>query len=476
MKDIIMNARAASKEPSWKSLFTGKLLLPSIIINFGILLYAINTFIILTIMPTVIEDIGGTSLYVWPVMIFTVGAIVGAASAGPVRVRYGERDGFIIAGAMFLIANLGAAYSPNIEILIFWRLLQGLGGGLIIAQSFGVVGTIYPSHLRTRILSVISTTWGLATVVGPAFGGIFAELGSWRLAFWAIVPLTFLFCVLVWYHIENIGKEGLTTKFPITRLFLIAFGILSVGLTSQTGENIYRIALIVASIAMLAYALRRDASSANRMFPKKTLIPNSAIGSSYWFAIFFTCTFVFAIMYSTLYLQILHDQTPIIAAYISAALSFCWTFAAIASASWTGLKAKVAIIGGGILMVFGAIGLAIFAVNGPIILIILSLGLMGLGIGFSNIHVMALSIDCADEDDITLVASSIQTIRNIGLAFGSALAGLMANTAGLTEGASAVIVSRAVDLIHIADIFLAILTVVSMITFIICQQKEIGNH
>jgi len=181
-------------------------------------------------------------------------------------------------------------------------------------------------------------------------------------------------------------------------------------------------------------------------------------------------------MYSTLYLQILHDQTPIIAAYISAALSFCWTFSAIVSASWSGLKAKVSIICGGLLMIFGAIGLANFAVNGPIILIVFSLGLMGLGIGFSNIHVMALSIDCADEGDVTLVASSIQTIRNIGLAFGSALAGLIANTAGLSEGSSAIIVSRAVDLIHIADIFLAILTTVSLIVFIICHQKERRNN
>ena len=467
-----MNQALTNKNSTWSDLFSGKYLLPSLIINLGILLFAVDTFIITTIMPTVIKDIGGTSLYAWPVMIFTVGAIVGAASAGPTTAKFGQRDGFIFAGLLFLIGNLGAAYASNIEILIAWRLLQGLGGGLIISQSFGLVGAIYPSDLRPRMFSVISTTWGLATIFGPAFGGIFAELGSWRLAFWAIVPLTLIFCVLVWRHIEHTKTEGNIKKFPITRLILFASGIMCIGFTSQTDNNLYRLGLIVIAIAMVSYAMKRDAASANRMFPKKTLVPNSAIGSSYWFNLFFTCTFIFALLYSTLYLQVLHNQTPIVAAYLSATVSFCWTTAALTCASWKGQKVKLAIIGGGFLIVFGTIGLVLFAVKGPIILIILSFGLIGLGIGFSNIHVMSLTIDCAEAGDSALVASSIQTMRNMGLAFGSAIAGLIANIAGLTEEADVEVLSRAVNLIHIADIVLAVLTVVSLMAFVFYYEKE----
>ena len=127
-------------------------------------------------------------------------------------------------------------------------------------------------------------------------------------------------------------------------------------------------------------------------------------------------------------------------------------------------------------MVLGAAGLTLFAVNGPIILIIVSFGLMGSGIGFSNIHVMSLTIDHAEEGDGALVASSIQTMRNMGLAFGSALAGLIANMAGLKEDAEVEVLSRAVDLIHIADIILAILSVLSLITFTIYCDKEKKDH
>ena len=145
-------------------------------------------------------------------------------------------------------------------------------------------------------------------------------------------------------------------------------------------------------------------------------------------------------------------------------------------ASWKGQKVKLAIIGGGFLIFFGAVGLVLFAVKGPIILIILSFGLIGFGIGFSNIHVMSLTIDCAETGDSALVASSIQTMRNMGLAFGSAIAGLIANIAGLTEDAEVEVLSRAVNLIHIADIVLAALTVVSLMAFVFYYEKEKQDH
>jgi MFS family permease len=296
------------------------------------------------------------------------------------------------------------------------------------------------------------------------------------LAFWAIVPLTLIYCILVWRHILRAKSGDKSKKFPVTRLILFASGIMSIGLTSQTENNLLRVGLIALAITMVWYAMKRDKNSANRMFPVNTLVPNSAIGSSYWYNLFFTCTFIFALLYSTLYLQILHKQTPIFAAYISATLSFCWTIGALACASWKGPKVKFSIVGGGFLIFFGAIGLVLFAVKGPLILIMLSLGLIGFGIGSSNIHVMSLTIDCAADGDRTLVASSIQTMRNMGLAFGSALAGLLANIAGLTEGADVDIISRAVDLIHFAAIILAILTVLSLIIFIVYCEKERQNY
>ena len=260
-------------------------------------------------------------------------------------------------------------------------------------------------------------------------------------------------------------REGNVVAFPLMRLLLFAVGILCVGLTGQTEDNRFRIGLIVAAVGMVAYAMIRDAGSSNRMFPKNTLIPSTTVGASYWFLLLFTFTFIVAVLYATLYLQVLHNQTPIAAAYISAVMSFTWTITALLTASWTGRSIRVAVLSGGVLILMGAIGLGLFAVNGPLILIILSLALMGGGIGASNNHVIALTIECAADGEQGLVASSVQTMRTMGLAFGSAMAGLIASIAGLTEGAGPEIVAEATNMLNHAGIVLATLTFFSLVIF-----------
>jgi predicted MFS family arabinose efflux permease len=249
------------------------------------------------------------------------------------------------------------------------------------------------------------------------------------------------------------------------RLILFATGILCIGLSSQTDNNIARTILITASVLMVAFAMLRDAASPNRMFPKNTLVLNTTVGASYWFLLLFTCTFMVAVLYSTLYLQVVHNLTPIVAAYVSAAMSFSWTTGALITASWRGRLMMTAVIGGGVLLVISAVGLTLFAINGPLFLIILSLALMGFGIGISNNHVIALTIECAEDGDQSLVASSVQTMRAMGLAFGSAFAGLIANAAGLAEGVEVDVVARAVTLLNIADIALAVLSLGSLLVF-----------
>ena len=90
---------------------------------------------------------------------------------------------------------------------------------------------------------------------------------------------------------------------------------------------------------------------------------------------------------------------------------------------------------------------------------------MGFGIGTSNNHVIALTIECAEKGEEGLVASSVQTMRTMGLAFGSAMAGLLANIAGLSEGTGPETVARAVDLLNRWDIGLAALTLLSLLVF-----------
>lgn len=478
--------QSTSQEPSptgnsWRRVFTGKLALYTIVLNLAVGLFALDTLVVTTVMPSVVGDIGGAEYYSWTIMLYMVGSIVGAASAGPVKDLLGRRKGYAYAGLLFVIGNLGVSLAPNMPILVTWRLLEGLGAGLMIAQSYGMVGDFYPRELRVRILSVISTTWGVATVIGPAYGGLFAELGIWRAAFWTLIPLGLTFCALAWRIIPPSENSGDRPSFweaaPLVRLVSLGGSILCIGYTSQISDNAWRAVLVLAAIVLAVTAFRRDARSTSPMFPPGTLVISSALGSAYWILLLITMSFNFATLFATLYLQVLHGQAPIVAAYLSAAMSFSWTTSAVAVSGMQGRMVWVSIFTGVISIFAGSTVLAWGATSASLLFPTAGLILVGIGMGLANGHLVALAILAAPEGQESLAGSSVQTMRTLGIGFGAAAAGLFANSAGLADAGIASnakgevraefpeLVATAVDWVHRGEMLLAAAAVVVTVVF-----------
>ena len=77
--------------PSWTEVFRGRFGVYTLLLNIGILFFAVDNFLINTLMPSIVADIGGVAFYAWAMMLYLVGSIMGAASYGPLRARIGGR-------------------------------------------------------------------------------------------------------------------------------------------------------------------------------------------------------------------------------------------------------------------------------------------------------------------------------------------------------------------------------------------------
>jgi len=64
------------------------------------------------------------------------------------------------------------------------RILRGIGGGWLAGLASVVIGLLFANRLLPRVYSAISSVWGIAVLIGPTLGGLFADAGSWRAAFW----------------------------------------------------------------------------------------------------------------------------------------------------------------------------------------------------------------------------------------------------------------------------------------------------
>ncbi|HVO02349.1 MAG TPA: MFS transporter [Candidatus Cybelea sp.] len=434
----------AEAKAGWGSVFKDGLGLYTIMLNVGIGLHAVDVFIVTTVMPSVVRDIGGASYYAWTTMLYMVASIIGAATGAPVKANLGARRAYCLGAALFLAGSVSCALSPSMFILLAARLVQGFGGGLIISLSMALVSELYPERLRKRILSLISSTWGVAALVGPAVGGTFAQMGFWRGAFWLNAPIIVGFMLAAWFRLPERRSPPPMSMFPYRRMMLLSLGVLCVGVASNWRSFGIQAALIVAAIAMVWQTLRLDAAGATKLFPSHPFSPATTTGAGSWVFFLSSMTHTVIGVFLPLALQVLHHVDPLVAGYMTASLAVCWTVSSTATAHLHGRPAATAIVIGQAMCCVGLAALAFGFERVPTYVVPALNGLVGLGLGCCNLHVTAATMRHARTGEETLTASSIPTIRSLGIAFGAAASGLIANGAGLTDQLLPADVSRAV--------------------------------
>ena len=467
-------ASDAPDEPKarWAEIVTGRYGLYTLSINLGIFMWAINNLVVAGVMPTVVADIGGMRLYSWTFALFSMGSVMGAASAGPLRDIFGGRFAYAGAGSLFCLGLIGAAMAPNMESLIATRFFQGLGGGAVSSLGYSMMATLYPERLRGRILAFTSTGWGIATSLGPGFGGVFAEYGLWREAFWGMIPLCLAFIVMALRIIPDARDGSSTPNFPFGRLLLIGSAVISLSASSQTDSLGLRIAFVATSIALAVVAFKIDGRAIRPMFPRKALRIFTETGALYWIMALNQGTVVMYATFQTLQLQVLHGVPPIVAAYLFMLSSLSWSIVAVLVATWRGRMETVAIILGSICLVIGTAGLAYYVVPGPVYMIAVFIAISGSGIGFMNNMLIQRAIRSVPYAEKSIAGSSTQAIRTMGVAFGAAAAGMIAVAGGMkSETPTIETIAPAMQWVYGMDIVVAVAALIIAIGLIVTTKR-----
>ncbi|HEY0674831.1 MAG TPA: MFS transporter [Immundisolibacter sp.] len=427
----------------------------TVTLGLGIALHAMDVFLVATVMPTVVADIGGVRFYAWVSMLYMVGSIVGAASSGPLRSAYGSRHAYVLAGGLFLAGSLACAAAPSMQVLLATRAVQGLGGGLIVAQSMALVSELYTAELRKLMLASISGMWAAAALLGPALGGVFAELGLWRGAFGVNVPIIALFTLLAARHLPQVLGERTRQPFPLGRVGLLGAGVLSVAAAGQLSGTPLRLAVLGLALALVGGAFALDRRGAVRLFPRRAASLRAPVGVAYGLFVTSSILHTSITVFVPLLMQQVYHLRPLHAGYFASLLAVGWTTASLTTARWHGAAERRASVGGPLLIV--AMTAVLWAGLGQLAApaVGVALVMLGFGVGALSIHLIAFTMQHAAPGEESITAGSIPTVRTLGIAFGSALAGVIATLAGLSAHVDADVVRRAVGAVYAASLVVA---------------------
>ena len=438
-----------TQDSRWGELLLGENATRSIALSGGIALYATNTYIATTILPSVVAEIGGLELYAWSTTLYVVASILGSALTSKLLQSTGPRLAYTIATLVFMVGVLICALAPSMPVLLVGRLIQGLGGGILLALCYSMIQLVFEERLWPRAMALVSGMWGVATLVGPAVGGVFAEMDVWRLAFGSMVPISLAYIVLTHRALPPRDEAPVTpSRLPVTQLVLLAAAVLAVCSGSVSSLPIWNL-LGIAACAILVFVLVRHESSATvRLLPKDAFKFNTPLCALYAT----TCLLVIGMsseIFMPYFLQHLHGQSPLAAGYMTALMAAGWTVAEILSSGWTGRNIQRAILAGPLFII---VGLVMLAITTPMASlgewkqlapICLGLFLVGFGIGLGWPHLLTRILQVASERDKDTAAASITTLQLFAMAMGAALAGVIANMAGINDTTSNAGISNA---------------------------------
>ena len=425
--------------PPLSALFSGANLFPTLMLGGGICLHAVETYITATLMPSIVRDIGGLSLFAWATTLYVAASVIGSIFVAVRPATVSLNRCYVGGAALFGLGSLVCAIAPVIEVVLAGRALQGLGAGLLVTLGYSFIRFVYPEALWRKATTLYAAIWGVATFLGPTIGGVFADGSAWRQAFLILVPIALVMAWLAPRRLPRGEDRNAAPPAPFTQIVLLLASVLLVSFAGSVETVALRSALAGLAAIAIAAMVATERRAGARLLPAGAVRLSSALARIYLIMLLMLVALASDI-YIPYFLQTLHGVTPLVSGYLVAMLALGWTSAAFLTAGLSGRRAVLSIAAGTLVeaVATGMLVLLLARDNADGSLAVLACATiaiygMGFGVGMGWAHLVTLVLKLAPDDEKDKASAAITTMQSLGSAFGAALAGVVANSTGLLD-------------------------------------------
>ena len=220
-------------------------------------LVAFEITAILTVLPTITDDLGGDSYYGLALAVYTLANMVAMVSAGEVLDRRGPALPFMVCMGTFVLGLVVAAAAGSMVWVVVGRFLQGANGGFS-PIAYSQVKRSFPEDRQPMLYAFLSAAWVVPSLVAPAIAGDVTERVGWRWVFLGMVPVALtvgLLAVRPLLHDPGDGTVRRPSRIPLAAAAAAGIGVLLIGL--QGDDLLSAAPLTVAGAVTAAVTLRR---------------------------------------------------------------------------------------------------------------------------------------------------------------------------------------------------------------------------
>ncbi|MFG1924216.1 MDR family MFS transporter [Cryptosporangium sp. NPDC048952] len=403
----------------------------------GLFVSILASTVVSNALPRIIADLNGSqSVYTWIVTTELLAMTATTPLWGKLADLYSKKLLMQLSLTMFVIGSLVAGLTPNVEVLILSRVIQGIGAGGVTALALIVMAAMIPPRELGRYSGIFGAVFGIGTIAGPLIGGLLVDTSwlGWRWCFLIGVPFT-LIAIFLLQRTLNLPVAKKEVQIDWLGALLITGGISTLLIWSTLAGDKFEWAstwtagLVTLAIVLLVLFVLVEARVAEPIIPlgvfrNRTVSLTTVASALVGVAMFGGTVFL------SQYFQVALGKSPTVAGLMSLPLIFgLLGSSTIAGALITKYgKWKVYLIAGGVIMVIGMGLLGTIGADTSVPLLSLYMFVLGVGVGLLMQNLVLAAQNDVPARDLGTTTSVLTFFRSLGGAIGvSVLGAVLAN-------------------------------------------------
>jgi EmrB/QacA subfamily drug resistance transporter len=195
--------------------------------SLGALLSVLSSNTLIIALPDIMKELHASmNTIIWTVMIYMLAITILVPSIGRIADMIGRKKLFVSGFVVFTIGSLLSGFSESAWQLILFRLIQSIGGALLLAVSTPIVADAFPRGELGKALGINGMIISIGSVIGPILGGAFVSIG-WRWIFYINLPIGIIGTIWAWLQLQEVERLPEKQKFDWLGTLLFTIGMLS---------------------------------------------------------------------------------------------------------------------------------------------------------------------------------------------------------------------------------------------------------